>query len=100
MSDYTYDNEDFTAMRVATTDFKNSSCTATWLGLLSGATWLGADYWMSTQKMKSIWGMGPRYAITYSVLAGSLAYMFAYSVTLFIHGDQGNDWMWQLSTST
>lgn len=83
MTDYTYDNEDFTAMRVATADLKAASCNATWTGLATGATWLGFDYWTSTIKKKSVWGMGPRYAIGFSILAGSLSYLLAYSVTVY-----------------
>lgn len=83
MSDYSYDNEDFTAMRVATTDLKTTSCYATVTGLASGATWLGFDYWTSTQNKASVWGKNPRYAVGLSILAASFAYLLTYSVIVY-----------------
>lgn len=72
MSDFTYDNQDFTAIRVATVDLQKANTQATYLGLLSVGTLAGFEY-LTRNSVGSRWQkpgflgatLGATYVFTY-----------------------------------
>lgn len=77
MTDFTYDNEDYTAVRVATTDLINMESYASKALFVSSLVFIGYSY-VTRKAPKSLWSYSPAGVIGGAFVGSSLMYLYAY----------------------
>jgi hypothetical protein len=71
MSDFTYDNDDFSAVRVATQDLTKAEERATVTSLIGATLFFGYQY-LNKKSVSSLWAKSPSTVILSTFLGASM----------------------------